>query len=60
MKEFEEIGALLPQVEASTSDASRFSQIVKLVSFAPFKTAVVALENVNSVSEGIVKFLKYY
>uniref|UniRef100_A0A1B6L8B7 Nucleolar protein 56 n=1 Tax=Graphocephala atropunctata TaxID=36148 RepID=A0A1B6L8B7_9HEMI len=54
VKEFEEIGALLPQVEASSSDASRFSQIVKLVSFMPFKSAVVALENINSISEGVL------
>lgn len=54
IKEFEEIGTLLPQVEASVSDLSRFNSVVKLVSFVPFKSAVVALENVNAVSEGIV------
>lgn len=45
---------LLPQVEASVTDLSRFNQVVKLVGFAPFKTAVTALENVNSISEGVV------
>lgn len=45
---------LLPQLEASVSDLSRFNSVVKLVSFYPFKTAVVALENINAVSEGIV------
>ncbi|XP_043460846.1 nucleolar protein 56 [Leptopilina heterotoma] len=54
IKEFEEIGMLLPQVECSVTDLSRFNQIVKLVGFSPFKTALTALENVNSISEGIV------
>lgn len=52
VREFEEIGSLLPQVEASISDAGGFAQLVKLVSFAPFKTAISALENINSISEG--------
>lgn len=45
---------LLPQVESSVTDLSRFNQIVKLIGFSPFKTALTALENVNSISEGIV------
>lgn len=53
MAEFEEVGMLLPQVEASVTELKRFQQIVHLVSFVPFKTAVAALENINSVSEGI-------
>ena len=52
--DFEEVGVLLPQVEASISDLARFNSIVKLVGFSPFKTAVAALENVNAISEGIV------
>lgn len=51
--EFEEISMFLPQVESSVTDFARFSSIVKLVSFAPFKTAVSALENINAISEGI-------
>jgi len=54
VKEFEEVGMLLPQVEASVTDLSRFNSIVKLVGFAPFKNALAALENVNSISEGII------
>ncbi|XP_041786785.1 nucleolar protein 56 [Anopheles merus] len=54
VKEFEEIGMLLPQVEASILDLSRFNAIVKLVGFHPFKTAVAALNNVNAISEGLV------
>uniref|UniRef100_A0A8D8Y2Y2 Nucleolar protein 56 n=2 Tax=Cacopsylla melanoneura TaxID=428564 RepID=A0A8D8Y2Y2_9HEMI len=53
VSEFEEIGALLPQVEAAVIDFGKFSQIVKPVSFKPFKNAIAALENVNSISEGI-------
>ncbi|XP_050585076.1 nucleolar protein 56 [Bombus affinis] len=54
VKEFEEVGMLLPQVEASVTDLSRFNSVVKLVGFSPFKTALAALENINSISEGIV------
>ncbi|KAG7200988.1 hypothetical protein KM043_003344 [Ampulex compressa] len=54
VKEFEEVGMLLPQVEASVTDLSRFNAVVNLVGFAPFKTALTALENINSISEGIV------
>uniref|UniRef100_A0A182N439 Nucleolar protein 56 n=1 Tax=Anopheles dirus TaxID=7168 RepID=A0A182N439_9DIPT len=54
VKEFEEIGMLLPQVEASILDLSRFNSIVKLVGFHPFKTAVAALNNVNAISEGLL------
>ncbi|XP_043268325.1 nucleolar protein 56 [Venturia canescens] len=54
VKEFEEVGMLLPQVEASVTDLSRFNGVVKLIGFSPFKTALAALENINSISEGIV------
>ncbi|KAJ9583605.1 hypothetical protein L9F63_022049, partial [Diploptera punctata] len=49
VNEFEETGMMLPQVEASVTDLSRFNSIVKLVGFLPFKTAFSALENVNNV-----------
>nr|CAD7585597.1 unnamed protein product [Timema genevievae] len=54
VKEFEETGMLLPQVEESVTDISRFNSVVKLVGFSPFKTALKALENLNSISEGIL------
>ncbi|XP_067006875.2 nucleolar protein 56 isoform X2 [Anabrus simplex] len=54
VKEFEEIGMLLPQVEASVSDLARFNSVVKLVSFSPFKAANTALENILAISEGTV------
>lgn len=45
---------LLPQIEASITDVSRFNSIVKLIGFSPFKTAVAALENINAISEGLL------
>ncbi|XP_014250759.1 nucleolar protein 56 [Cimex lectularius] len=54
VKEFEEVGMLLPQVEQSVTELKRFNQIVSLVSFHAFKSAFVALENINSVSEGLL------
>nr|XP_012147053.1 PREDICTED: nucleolar protein 56 isoform X1 [Megachile rotundata] len=54
VKEFEEVGMLLPQVEASVTDLSRFNSVVKLIGFAPFKTALAALESINNISEGVV------
>lgn len=44
----------LPQVESSVTDLAKFNSIVKLAGFAPFKTAIAALENINAISEGIV------
>lgn len=54
VKEFEEVGTFLQQVEASVTELSRFNSVVKLIGFSPFKTAANALENINAVSEGIV------
>jgi len=54
IREFEEVAAFLPQVEEAVSDVSKFSSVVNLIGFFPFKTAGDALSNINSVSEGIV------
>ncbi|XP_032892157.1 nucleolar protein 56 [Amblyraja radiata] len=54
VKEVEEIGLLLPQVEESVLTIGKFNNIVKLVAFYPFKSAQGALENINAVSEGIL------
>lgn len=54
VSEFEQVAMLLPQLEASVTDLARFNSLVKLVGFSPFKSAIVALENVNAISEGIV------
>lgn len=51
--EHEEVGALLPAVQASVADAGRFGKLVKLKAFGPFPSAEVALENMNAVSESL-------
>jgi len=50
----EEIGALLPIVAKSITEYTLFASTVKLISFSPFKSGINALDNINSVSEGIV------
>jgi len=54
VKEFEEVATFLPQVEEAVMDVSKFSQVVSLSSFFPFKTAADALNNINAISEGVV------
>ena len=44
----------IPQVEASVVDLSKFATVVKLVAFHPFQSGINALDNINSVSEGLV------
>jgi len=50
----EEIGALLPIVTKSITEYTLFASTVKLISFSPFKSGINALDNINSVSEGVV------
>jgi len=50
----EDIGALLPEVQEAVTDLEKFGRVVKLVAFTPFRTAANALENINSISEGVV------
>ncbi|KAI8823061.1 uncharacterized protein EV422DRAFT_389925 [Fimicolochytrium jonesii] len=52
--ESEEVGQDLEEVQQSVLDLSRFSKMVKLKSFTPFKSAAHALENIMDVSEGVV------
>ena len=52
VKEFEEMGMLLPEVEKGVSDLSKFNQVVNLSAFSPFKSGTNALDNINSISEG--------
>jgi len=54
VREFEEVGMFLPEVEAGVRDLSKFNAIVKLVAFSPFRSGTNALDNMNSVSEGII------
>ena len=49
----EEIGVLLPEVQESVADLSRFGKLVKLAGFSPFKSGTNALDNINCISEGL-------
>jgi nucleolar protein 56 len=48
----EEVGARSRAVQQSIEDVAKFTKMVTLLSFSPFKTAAHALENANDVSEG--------
>ena len=52
-QDVEEIGALLPEVQEAVLDFARFSQVAQLEAFSPFKTGANALDNINSISEGV-------
>ncbi|KAK3878466.1 hypothetical protein Pcinc_016886 [Petrolisthes cinctipes] len=54
VREFEEVGTFLPEVEASSSDVSKFKQVVKLVGYRAFTSAASSLENINAISEGLI------
>lgn len=54
VREFEEESMFQSEVEECIRDYTRFSGIVSLVAFSPFKTAQAALENLNAVTEGIL------
>ncbi|KAF1391348.1 hypothetical protein PFLUV_G00041190 [Perca fluviatilis] len=58
VKEVEEIGMLLPQVEESVLSIGKFNSMVSLAAFFPFKSAQAALDNINAVSEG--KRISYF
>ena len=51
-RDVEDIGSLLPEVQAAMTDFSLFTSMVTLEAFSPFKTGANALENINAVSEG--------
>lgn len=54
VKEFEEIGAFITQVEQSALDLSKFNSVVKLIGFTPFTSGLNALDNLNAISEGLL------
>ncbi|XP_071506783.1 nucleolar protein 56-like [Diadema antillarum] len=54
MKEFEEVSMLHSQVQESVTDFAKFASLVKLQAFSPFKSGVNALDNINSISEGVM------
>ncbi|KAJ6658595.1 hypothetical protein lerEdw1_019983 [Lerista edwardsae] len=54
LRQAEEVALLLPPGEESVLSLGKFLGLVRLVAFAPFRSAQCALENVNAVSEGIL------
>lgn len=52
LQKAEEVSLLLPQVEESVLSLPRFLALVRLVAFAPFRSAQAALDNIHAVSEG--------
>lgn len=52
VKEFEEISALKNSVQKCVSNFVRFSSMIQLVAYTPFKSAQAALENMNALAEG--------
>ena len=53
VKEFDELALLAPRVEQSVLDLGKFNSLVKTIAFAPFKSGHNALDNMNSISEGL-------
>lgn len=53
VKEFEDIGNVVPEVESALTDPQRFSSLVQIHAFEPFRNTEAALENMNCVSEGL-------
>ncbi|CAD6186857.1 unnamed protein product [Caenorhabditis auriculariae] len=53
VKEFEDSGLIIPEVESALGDAQKFCSLVQLTAFDPFKNTEAALENCNSISEGL-------
>ncbi|KAJ2809875.1 Nucleolar protein 56 [Coemansia furcata] len=52
VQQAEKVGAKLAEVQSTIGDLAKFGKYVKAKSFAPFKNAADALENINDVSEG--------
>ncbi|KAF3436847.1 hypothetical protein FNV43_RR19600 [Rhamnella rubrinervis] len=50
----DEIGQNTEAVRSSVSDLNRFGRVVKLTAFHPFESAIDALNQCNSVSEGLM------
>ena len=50
----DEIGTKAKDVQKTIADLQRFSKVMKLKAFSPFRNTASALEEINSVSEGIM------
>lgn len=56
VKEFDEIAALLPQVESNVTDISKFQSVVSLAAFQAFRSGTNSLENINAIAAGLYAF----
>lgn len=54
IKEFEDVGNMMPQVEQAVNDSVKFMKAVQMVAFKGFESAAESLNNTNAVSEGIM------
>lgn len=52
VKEFDEVAALLPQVESSITDVSKFESVVNLTAFQAFRSGTNSLDNINAIAAG--------
>jgi nucleolar protein 56 len=50
--EYDEIGGEQEQVQGAIQDYERFSTLIKMKAYQPFKTADEALDNIFAVSKG--------
>ena len=50
----DEISTKAKDVQKTIADLQRFSKVMKLKAFSPFRNTASALEEINSVSEGIM------
>lgn len=54
--EADQVALQLDQVQSAITDLGKFGKLIRLKSFAPFKSAAHALENIMDVSEGMTLF----
>uniref|UniRef100_A0A183CAI9 Nucleolar protein 56 n=1 Tax=Globodera pallida TaxID=36090 RepID=A0A183CAI9_GLOPA len=54
IKAYEDIGQIQPEVQSAMTDAQRFQSIVQVHAFEPFRNTEAALENANSIADGVV------
>ena len=53
-EEFDEAGGQLSKIQKAIMDLERFSKMVKLAAYQPFKTAEEALENITAITQNKV------
>ena len=60
-EEFDETGGQLKQIQKAIPNLERFSKMIKMAAFQPFKTAEEALENISLIAQNKVsKTLKNF